>query len=292
MHKDLSSNFSNRQYMLSKDYEIFYYNDSHLQSINNHTHSYYEVYMFLGGDVTMHVDHRDYPLSKGDVIIIPPDVPHHLIIHQSGLPYQRFIFWITPECINRLMEISPDYGYVMQEVAVSHRYVYHYNVLDFNALQGKVYALLDEIHSNRFGHDAKINLCVNDLVLHLNRSIYQMEHPGNERETQSLYENVVTFIERHLDEDLSLDYIANNFYVSKYHVAHIFKEHLGLSVHQYILKKRLAQAKDAISSNMEISEAYLQCGFKDYSSFFRAFKKEFGMSPKEYKEFYAFREDS
>ena len=72
--------------------------------------------------------------------------------------------------------------------------------------------------------------------------------------------------------------------MSKYHIAHIFKENTGISIHQYIMKKRLAACRDAILSNISITKAYLMFGFKDYSSFYRAFKKEFGISPKEYKD--------
>ena len=63
---------------------------------------------------------------------------------------------------------------------------------------------------------------------------------------------------------------------------HLFKEETGYTLYNYILKKRVMKASDLLKSGMLAGEVCAQCGFGDYSSFVRAFKKEFQLSPKQY----------
>ena len=291
MKKYLQMPFSTREYMLSKDFELFYYSDKHITPLKEHSHKYYEFYFFLGGDVSITIKKKKYILEKGDMILLPPGVKHYITIHDADIPYQRFVFWITPDFADELQKLSEDYIYLLKHSKENSQYIYHFDTITFNTIQSKLFLLSDEIHFDHFGKAVKLSLAVKDLILHLSRVVYEMVNPQTTKEQQALFEKVLDYINEHLEEDLSLERLAKIFFASKYHIAHLFKEKYGLPLHQYVIKKRLALCKDALLNNEEITEICLLCGFSDYSSFYRAFKKEYGLSPKQYKSQH-FRKDT
>lgn len=284
MKKNLQTKFSTRQYMLSRDFEVFYYQEQSPSQVGSHSHPYYEFYFFLEGNMSMEIGGVPYPLQYGDVVLIPPEMPHRAVIHDASVPYRRFVFWISKEYYDQMVHLSQAYGYLREQIRKTGNHVFSNDPISFNAIQTKVFRLIEEIHATRFGKEAKVSLCVSDLLLHLNRSAYEKAASKGYAKEQSLYENLIDYIEGHLEEELTLEQLAGVFYVSKFYIGHIFKENIGLSVHQYILKKRVAACRDAMLTGQKITSVYPIYGFKDYSSFFRAFKKEYGMSPKEFLE--------
>ena len=283
MAKRQTSQFNTRQYMLSEDYEVFYYSDTHFRSVGSHSHDYYELYFFEAGAVTMEIDGRGYPLKTGDVILIPPGVSHRAVLTDPEKPYRRFVFWQSRPFLEALEARSPDCGYLLRRAESRGRYVYRFDPVAFNAIRTRLFTLLDEIHADRFGKATAIDLIITDLLLFLARTVYEQEHQ-NKNDQLSQYEAITQYVDQHLDEPLSLDAIAKHFYLSKYYLVHLFRENAGLSVHQYILKRRLAACCDAMLGGAAVGEVYRQWGFYDYSAFYRAFRKEYGMSPSAYLE--------
>ena len=132
------------------------------------------------------------------------------------------------------------------------------------------------------------------LVL-LNRLVLRQRREESVSNQDSIVYNVLGYINEHYHENLSLDELANRFFVSKYHLSREFQRLVGTSVHRYIVQKRLVMAKQMLSTGKPSSEVYQSCGFGDYSNFYRAFKAEYQISPKEYVlrlKDNAYREDS
>lgn len=288
--KKLQTSFSTRQYMISHDFEIYYYNDSpsQMKPVPSHIHDYYEFYFFLQGNVSLYVNDTEYHVNAGDIVLIPPDTPHYPVYHDKVTPYRRFILWISKDYCNHLLQSSLDYGFIMQLVQTTKNYIFTLDIILFNQVQSLIFQIIEEVKGKRFGRQAQIELQINSLLLHLNRIVYEKSHSSYTISEKELYIAITDYINSHLEEELSLHRLEEVFFVSKYYISHTFKDNIGLSLHQYILKKRLQASKNAILSDMSISKTYEKYGFRDYSAFFRAFKKEFGLSPKEYKELHSF----
>jgi len=176
MKKNLQTKFSSRQYMLSGDFEIYYYCDRELKKVESHVHDYYEFYFFLEGDVSIEIEKEAQPLLHGDMVMIPPGLSHHCLIHSLDQPYRRFVLWITPAYCEQLLQLSSCYGYLMQEVMLKKEYIIHNDAVTFNAIQFRVFQLIEEIHANRFGRQAQVDLYLQELILMLNRLVYEQKH--------------------------------------------------------------------------------------------------------------------
>lgn len=274
--------------MLARDFELYYYSDTYdsFERVLLHRHDYYEFYFFLEGDVCMQIGTARHTLQPGDLVCIPPLIPHAPFLAQSSKPYRRFVFWISRTFLEDLRELSPDYAYAADWLRGHNTYVFKPGSISFNYFQSKIILLLEEMKGSRFGRSPMIQLKVDDLILEISRyfreRVQSACQSGNTNEF--LYDRIRSYIEDHLNADLSLCAIADHFYLSRSYVAHLFRDQFGISVHQYILKKRLALVRDQIASGAEITKTCELAGFNDYTSFYRVFRKEYGISPKQYQK--------
>ena len=114
------------------------------------------------------------------------------------------------------------------------------------------------------------------MALHTDR------HQEETEPLSPLVQNVLQFIGSHLPEELSLEKLAGHFFVSKYHLSHAFTREVGVSVYRYIMMRRLLMARQLLSTGEPAGQVCRVCGFSDYTSFYRAFKSEYGVSPRDF----------
>lgn len=285
MNKNTPGKFNDRQYMTLKDYEVFYYNDLELNSVPLHNHDFYEIYLFLEGSIDYTVDSTTYNLNPGDILLIPPKVKHRAIIKDSSKPYRRYVLWLNEGFYKSLGDTDPDILYIFD--IAKHSGSYKLNIPEnlLQSVQTPFVTLLEESLNPKFCHNILSKTLAITLLVSINRVIHTVNNSEPKVDIkEDLYLKICNYIHNNLSADLSLDALANNFFVSKYYICHIFKDHLGISVHQYIIRKRLDISREKLLSGTPISALPAACGFNDYSSFYRSFKKEYGLSPKDFKD--------
>lgn len=112
-----------------------------------------------------------------------------------------------------------------------------------------------------------------------------MQHSPHDKDPvqkTELIRQIIRYIDLNYQEPITLQSLANQFYVSRFYLAHEFSRKTGTGLYRYIIRKRLAEVKKLMDTGIPPCKAYGVCGFGDYANFYRAFRQEFGMSPKDY----------
>lgn len=284
MKKQYRSDFDLRQNMRKDNYEIFYYSDSHFHSVSEHRHDYYEFYFPVSGKIEMEIEGIRSRLSNRDVVVVPPRTLHRAVTETSERSYCRYVFWISVSWFRKLCTGMEGMSYITEQ-AETGNYIHHFSENEYSQIQSRILRLIEENRSDRYGVSEFSRLCICDLIMTLSRFVYEHDHPERKKQEDPV-QVMMEYIENNLDEDLSLAVLSEKFFLSPSHIAHIFLERNGLTVHRYITKKRLERCADEIKTGRPVSLVYQEYGFRDYSVFFRAFKKEYAVSPREYQSLY------
>ena len=125
------------------------------------------------------------------------------------------------------------------------------------------------------------------LLVECIRAFNKPENQILRSEKPELLDDVVSYIETHLHEKISLAETAARFFVSESTIGQTFQKKMHVSFYHYVTQRRLIAAKSIISQESNLDILSEKVGFSDYSAFYRAFKKEFGISPREYRNLIA-----
>lgn len=275
--------FTPRQYMVTPDFEYFHYADNSAIEVEYHKHDFFEIYFFISGKVTYIIEGKSYKLKPGDILLIHSRELHKPVI-EGGEAYKRIVLWVSPGYLKKQSIEGANLSMCFE--ADSPRY---HNLLRPNAeMSANIKSILGRFEracaSTAFGGNILRNIHLLELMVYLNRAV--MENFAEAAEVDIEYNEkinkIITHINERLCEDLPLDKLSSEFYMSKYHLLREFKKHTGYTIHNYISQKRLIMAAALLKKGLSVTETCSKCGFGDYSNFIRSFKKSYGIPPHKY----------
>ena len=271
----MNSDYKSRGYLLD-NYRLFHLNDAQGTKPDYHYHEFCKILLLHSGSGGYMVDGLRYSLEPGDIVLIGSHCVHRPEF-EPGTPYERVILYISPEFLKNQSTadcslsdcFSGSRGHVLRPEKISRKLLFDL------ARQ-----LEEEMSASHYGSEI---LC-NSLLLHLLVEISRQRsstvtapkpvQPGNGR-----IQDILRYIDSHLTEDLTIDHLSEEFYISKYHMMRLFRRETGQSIHNYLSDRRLLYARDMIRSGISATESCFRAGFRSYSSFTRAYAKRFGTTP-------------
>ncbi len=275
--------YMTRQSMLTNEYEIFHFTSTNLNRVSLHHHDFYECYLFLAGDINYIIEGKSYSLIPGDIVLVNSKELHQAIINHTDKAYDRIVLWINRAYLDSLSTATTDLKRCFEDADRK-------NVIrsDYEAQQN-VRAIMNKMLSlenyKGFGQELLYKAYLVELLVFINTLLFQTEAKlPIEIKKSNLIDDIISYINSHLEEEISIDMLSEQFYISKFHLLREFKKHSGTTIHKFIVQKKLILAKEYILSGMPINLVYERAGFGGYSNFFKAFKNEYAMTPKQFYE--------
>lgn len=272
--------FDPRQIMPGREFELQYKQDRELSNVELHHHDFYEVYYLISGNVTYTVDSHICRVMPGDLLFIRPGVLHQVNIRKEQEVYERYVLWVTPALLQALSTEHTNLTWMLSPenpACISQLRLHPRNQKQVLQLLEN---LLQEASTTAYGADVNCRSIITQLLVKANRLATEDGNFYEAFSSSKLISQVIEYINLHYAEDLSLDALSRQFFVSKYHLSHEFNRQVGTGIHHYIQKKRLQVARELLLQGEKPTAAYALCGFGDYAVFFRAFKSEYGCNPR------------
>ena len=241
------------------------------ETFSIHTHQNAELFLFVSGKGTYHVEGSEYPLSPGDIMLMRP-TEAHFIETDPNYDYDRIILSFDPGI---LIGLDPDNGLMRPLFDRKSGKRNHYSAADFpNDLYRTYIDRMLTADCDRLTSLACLILLMKEL-----QALFDRGESESQPDTPEY--RIIRYINKNLDKELSLTELCDKFFLSRAQLCLRFKNATGISVGKYISSKRLIRAQQMILEGKRPTDIYFACGYQDYSTFYRAYSRFFGHSPKQ-----------
>ena len=274
---------NNKVGYLNDNFKIFHIRDKKDIKFEYHHHDFSKIVILIDGDLTYYIEGKAYILKPWDILFVNKNEIHKPVVNPNKY-YERIVIWLNPDFMAKYAQGNNNLLKCF-EVAIKNNYnLLRLNMKSIDIIKNLIQDIQNCNNSNEFGSEIlKESLFVQLMVL-MTRLFLNSDKNRDIEDIQydKTIEGVLNYINSNLENDLSIDTIASEFFISKYYLMRKFKNQIGSSIHNYVVQKRLILARSLISDGLSMSSVCSRCGFNDYSSFVRAFKKVYGVSPSNY----------
>ena len=265
---------------LEKDCRVYLYSDTNNQNIYPHEHDFFEMYILLEGHIQYRTAGSSFFLQPKDFLFVNAHQPHCPALIHPDIPYQRIVFDVSPKVLRQLS--SPDFD-LCECFEQDNFTVYHYP----QEVYRRIMYLINELAIVTEDIQPESSLLrrayLTELFVIINKynrspSIYTFNSETTNLQMPAI---VKQYVIDHLQESITIEDLANYFFMSKSSFMHAFKRACGESVYQFVQQQRMEAALNMIKEGVPLTTVSHSCGFNDYSNFYRSFKRQFGVSPRD-----------
>ena len=265
---------------LTTNFKMFHIIDRQKKDFSFHYHDFNKILIFIRGDVSYCIEGHSYELQPYDVVFVKAGEIHRPVIHSDAV-YERIIIYISRHYLDACHD-SDDLSLCLKEAHQKKSHVLRIPALKTTQIARLIHDLEQSLDSREYANELYHKLLFLELMVQLNRAALsnRIEYLSTTASNHKMI-NVIDYLNAHLTDDITIDFLAEHFYLSRYHLMHAFKEETGYTIGNYLTTKRLLLARDQIAQGESITTACYACGFHNYSTFSRANRKHFGCSPRE-----------
>lgn len=225
----MENGYEKRGYLLDA-FRLFHLKDSSGTKFNYHYHEFYKLLFLRSGSGGYSVEGQRYTLEAGDVVLVGSQCVHRPEF-EKGMLYERVIIYISPQFLEE--HSTPDCP-LADIFNGKSGHVLHLS--DPEAIWSLSDALEQELAGNNYGRALRSNSLLLMLFIEIARNI---QHPKAAfvaplTPADSRIAQLLRYIDAHLSEELSIDHLAEQLYLSKFHMMRLFRQETGQSIHSYL----------------------------------------------------------